>query len=88
MHTVLIAEDDPIFSRILVTKLKKYGDKFEILSAKDGKEAIEILRQKWISLLVTDIQMSKIDGFKLLAYVNEYHPVIPCFVMTAYDTPQ
>lgn len=85
MHTVLIAEDDPIFLKILVTTLKKYGDKFEILCAQDGKEAIEILRQKSISLLVTDIQMPKIDGFRLLAYVNENYPIIPCFVMTAYN---
>lgn len=84
MQTVLIAEDDLVYSKLLVSKLKEYGSRFEVISAKDGKEAIEILRQKTISLLVTDIQMPKIDGFKLLAHMNDVYPAIPCFVMTAY----
>jgi len=88
MHTVLIAEDDLIFLKMLTTALRKYRDKFKFVSAKNGEDAIEILRQKSISLLVTDIQMPKIDGFKLLAHVNEYHPIIPCFVMTAYGSQE
>lgn len=84
MQTVLIAEDDLVYSKLLVSKLKEYGNQFEVISAKDGKEAIEILRQKPIALLVTDIQMPKIDGFKLLAYMNDVFPAIPCFVMTAH----
>jgi YesN/AraC family two-component response regulator len=39
-------------------------------------------------VLVTDIQMPRVDGLVLLAYVNEHHPKLPCLVMTAYGTPQ
>ena len=88
MHKILIAEDDPILSKRLVTILGKHSDIFEVISTKDGKEAIDVLKQMPVSLLITDIQMPKIDGLELLAYVNEHHPAIPCFVMTAYGTPE
>ena len=88
MHKVLIAEDDPILSKRLVTILGKHSDIFEVISTKDGEEAIDVLKQMPVSLLITDIQMPKIDGLELLAYMNEHHPAIPCFVMTAYGTPE
>ena len=37
MHKVLIAEDDPILSKRLVTILGKHSDIFEVISTKDGK---------------------------------------------------
>jgi len=67
-------------------RLQKYNDKFEILLANNGEEAITILEQSNISLLVTDIQMPKVDGLALLAYMNDKHPDIPCIVLTAYLT--
>jgi len=88
MKKILIAEDDRIFLKLLVSKLKKFGDHFDILTAGDGQEAIEILRKTKVSALVTDIQMPKKDGFELLAYTNANHPVIPCFVMTAHSRPE
>jgi CheY-like chemotaxis protein len=88
MKKVLIAEDDAVFLNLLKSELEKYNDRFEVLKAKDGKEAIQILNRTQISLLITDIKMPRIDGLDLLAYVNENFPFIPCFVMTAYETPE
>ena len=50
-------------------------------------EAIETIKGNEISLLVTDLQMPRIDGLGLLAYVHKYHPSIPCIVMSAHGTP-
>lgn len=88
MKKVLIVEDDLKFQRILQTRLQKYKDKFEIVLANNGEEAMGILKQKEISLIVTDVQMPKVDGMKLLAYVNENHHGTPCIVMTAFATPE
>jgi CheY-like chemotaxis protein len=70
----------------LIKALKKYPDKFEVLPAKDGQEAIEILQKQSVSVLVTDIQMPRVNGLALLAHVSRNHPNIPCFVMSAYGT--
>ena len=52
MDNVLIAEDDHIHLKRLITVLRKYGDKFEVIPANDGQEAIDILKQQSVSLLV------------------------------------
>lgn len=84
MEKVLIAEDDLKLQKFLQIQLQKYKDKFETIFVNNGEEAIKILKQKYISLLVTDIQMPKIDGMALLSYINNKHPHIPCIVMTAH----
>jgi len=74
--------------QILKAGLRKYADKFETVTARDGEEAIAILKKEAVALLVTDLQMPKVDGLALLAYMNENHPDIPCIVMSAHGTPQ
>lgn len=88
MDKVLIAEDNPVLQKILKAGLKKYQDQFETITAKDGQEAIEMLETAPVDLLVTDLQMPRIDGLSLLAYMHENHPEVPCIVMTAHGTPQ
>ncbi len=88
MDKVLIAEDDLKLQRFLHGRLEKYKDKFEVICADNGEEAIKILKQKYISLLVTDIVMPKVDGMALLSYINNKHPHIRCIVMTGHATPE
>ncbi len=87
MSKILIADDDTVFLNLLITALEEYSDEFTVLGAEDGKEAIDILEDNNISLVVTDIVMPEVDGLALLAHINEHYPAIPCFVMTAYETP-
>ena len=56
MDKVLIVDDDLKFQRILRTRLQKYKDKFEILLANNGAEAMKVLQQNSISVVVTDIR--------------------------------
>ena len=86
MDKILIVDDDRILCTFIQKRLQKYNDRFEIILAHDGDEAVEVLKQKYISLLVTDIQMPKMDGMALLSYINNKHPHIPCIVMTSYPT--
>jgi CheY-like chemotaxis protein len=82
MEKVLIVEDDPALQKFLSQRLEKYANKFETIQAYNGEEAIEILSKRYISLLVTDIVMPKIDGLALLTYINNNYPQIQCIVMT------
>ncbi len=86
MEKILIAEDDRILSKMIIRALEKHKNKFELFPARDGEEAIAILKQEPISLVITDIQMPRINGIILLAYVHTYHPSTPCFVVTSYGT--
>jgi len=83
MDTILIVEDDVKLQKFLEIRLQKYTNEFEVIFADNGVEGIRILENERISLLVTDINMPKLDGMSLLAYINDTHPHIPCIVMTA-----
>ena len=87
MPTVLIVDDSSMLLNYLEGALAKYADTFSVFFAKDGMEAIDVIKDKDISLIVTDLQMPRIDGLGLLAYVHKYHPSIPCIVMSAHGTP-
>jgi len=86
METVLVAEDDTIQRDLLVRAMAKYAQRFQVIAVSDGEKAIQAIQQTPIDLLITDIYMPRINGLVLLAYVNTYHPRIPCFVITAYGT--
>ncbi len=88
MKKVLVVEDDFKFQRTLQVRLGKYKDEFEVILANNGEEAIAVIEQREISLVVTDIQMPKVDGLELLAYINENHPNIPCIVITVHAIPE
>ena len=88
MDKVLLVDDDYKVLRILWDRLQKYKDKFEVLLAYNGEEAMEVLQQNSISVVITDIVMPKMDGLELLAHVNESYPDVTCFVMTAHETAE
>jgi len=86
MDKILIVEDNPDLLKTLKMGLEKYSDKFETIAARDGAEAITALKKIDISVVVTDLQMPRIDGLSLLAYMKKKHPGIPCIVMSAHGT--
>jgi len=87
VDTILIVDDSSMLINYLESSLTKYNDRFNFIFAKDGMDAIELIKDNEISLIVTDLQMPRIDGLGLLAYVHKYHPSIPCIVMSAHGTP-
>jgi signal transduction histidine kinase/DNA-binding response OmpR family regulator/HAMP domain-containing protein len=65
---LLIVEDDPIES-MSVTELLK-SDDIEILTAADGKAAIELLSQTQIDCVVLDLKLPDMSGFEILEYMS------------------
>ncbi|MFP4477080.1 MAG: response regulator [Desulfatibacillaceae bacterium] len=88
MDTVLIVDDETRFLNLISDALQDYNDKFAVITATDGEKAIERLGAQPVSVLVTDLQMPRVDGLALLSYMNENHPTVPCIVMTGHATPQ
>jgi CheY-like chemotaxis protein len=87
MDKVLIVDDDAQLLTIITDTLKKYRNKFELITAKDGLDAIKVMRKQSVSLVVTDLKMPNVNGLVLLAYMSKNFPTIPCIIMTGYGTP-
>ena len=88
MDTVLIVDDSVMLINYIEEFFQTYKDKFNTITAKDGLEAIEVLKKESVDLLVTDLQMPRVDGLNLLAYTHKYFPGVPCIVMSAHGTPK
>ncbi len=84
---VLIVDDDKNFLLSLKDALRKFEDKFTVELAYNGKEALEILKKKKISLIVSDLKMGEMDGLELLNLISQDYPYIPFILMTAYGSP-
>jgi len=84
---VLIVDDDRILLSLTEIKLKKHENNFTVLTAEDGLQAVAILKENHISLVVTDLQMPHMDGLALLAHLSENYPDIPVIILTAYSSP-
>ena len=62
-------------------------NQFRILTASDGQQALETLQNERVAVLVTEINLPKLDGIELLAFMTREHPSVPCIVMTDYGKP-
>jgi len=84
METVLIVDDEKNYPLILAAVLEEEG--FETMTANSGHEAIEILKNSDVDLVLTDMKMPGMDGIELLENVKAKDPELPVIMMTAYGT--
>lgn len=80
--TVLVVEDDPELNQLLTESLKEY---YSVLSLFDGSEALELIENRPIDLIVSDLMMPNIDGFELCQQVkkSEKWAHIPFILLSA-----
>jgi len=78
---VLLAEDDRDFGNILAQYVTING--FDVILARDGKEAWESFSQSKPDICVLDVMMPEMDGFTLGEKIKESQPDIPLIYLTA-----
>ncbi|WP_067037476.1 sigma-54-dependent transcriptional regulator [Allomuricauda sp. CP2A] len=83
-ENILVVDDDIHILELLSRQLKALD--YHIYKAISVKEALYILNDSPIDLLITDIQMPEVDGLQLLKYVNEHFPKMPKLVVTGYPS--
>ena len=66
---VLLAEDHPVNRTVLVNQINAAG--FAVETAEDGQEAIELFSSGRYALVLTDLNMPRMDGFELVAAIRE-----------------
>jgi two-component system, response regulator FlrC len=85
-YTVLIVEDDDDLREALTETLSMSG--YIPVIAVNGEDALEILQEKSIDMVVSDVQMAKMDGVKLLKRIKTLQADLPVILMTAFGTIQ
>lgn len=80
--TILVIDDELGYRDMLRMDLSVQG--FNVFTAAGGLEALAILAQEEIDLVVTDMKMPKMDGLETVIAIKKNHPGIPIILMTGY----
>lgn len=81
LKNILALDDEPSMRRLLEISLKQAG--YQPVLAENGREALDILRQGGIDLIISDLHMPVMDGLKLLSVMQQEHIEIPAIIVTA-----
>ncbi len=80
---VLVVDDEPEVTFAL--EVLFMGKGYEMLTALDGLQAMRLLRQKPVDLVVLDMKMPGVNGVEVLKYIRQSCPQTRVVVVTAYD---
>ncbi|MBT6225929.1 MAG: response regulator, partial [Candidatus Scalindua sp.] len=83
-HTVLIVDDQESVKLALSRMLSREG--FEVLLAEDGDNALDILREKKVNVMLSSLKMHKMDGLRLLKASKLIKPEVEVILITAHGT--
>jgi len=83
-QTVLIVDDQESIRLALSRMLSKEG--YEVFLAENGESALDILREKKINVMLSDLKMHKMDGLRLLKASKLIKPEVEVILITAHGT--
>jgi two-component system chemotaxis response regulator CheY len=69
---VLVADDDRSIRQLVCTIVRR--EHFEVDSAADGVEAVELLKQHEYAVILLDLMMPRLDGFGVIRHLREHPP--------------
>jgi DNA-binding response OmpR family regulator len=84
--TILITEDEKSAIFLYTEELTEAG--YRVVTAENGYQALGMLEDEPIALLMTDIQMPDMDAFELIPQVREQFPDLPIIVVSAFKNKE
>jgi len=81
---ILVVDDEPNLRRVLSAQLERDG--YDVHTAEDGEQALTILKEHHIDLVITDLRMPRIDGMELLRRAQKLDAELPVVMITAHGT--
>ena len=81
-HKILVVDDDPNILELLTIRLDAAG--YETITANSAEEAINYLDISRPQLVISDVQMSGMDGMALFEHIHRMMPTLPVIILTAF----
>ena len=80
-YRALIVEDDPAIRKLVEKLLLRKG--IDVDSAREGRQAIEKLKDSDYSVLILDLMLPEMNGFEIIEFIKKNHIKIPIAVVSA-----
>ena len=81
--SVLIVDDEEFICSALQRTFKK--EKFDVIAANSGKEALQIIENNSVDIIISDQKMPGMTGTQLLTTVKNTHPEIPRIILSGHS---
>ena len=81
---ILVVDDDERVLLVFHDALMRLGCEFEIVTARNGREALEKAREAPFDLIITDLRMPDVDGIALTEAIREMDTGVVVIWMTAF----
>ncbi len=82
-YRILVVDDEELIRNLVVTFLSRLGH--PCLTAVDGVDALNKMKENRIDVVITDIKMPNMDGITLTGEILAQSPGLPIMVMTAFE---
>jgi len=82
MKTILVVDDEKHMRLLYEEEFKEDG--YEVITASNGREALESVKMRHLDLVILDLRMPEMDGVEFLRTVRETHRDLPIIISTAY----
>lgn len=79
---ILLIDDNKYLLDVFVIRLTMSLRNYRVLTARNGKQGIEILKSSRVEFVLTDLDMPEMDGFQFAEYAQEHFPAVPVFAMS------
>ena len=83
---ILLVDDEVDFVEMLSLRLNEVGEK--VTPAYSGREALEILGQKVVDVVILDIRMPEMDGIETLREIKKRFPLVEVMMLTGHGTTE
>jgi two-component system response regulator GlrR len=81
---LLLVDDDASLLKLLAIRLEAEG--FAVLTAASAEQALQVLRNHPVDLVLTDLRMEGASGLELFSQVRHFYPGLPVIIMSAQGT--
>ncbi len=81
---VMVLDDDPGVAKYCQTVMERSG--YEVITLLDARQAVGVLQQARVDLLLVDIRMPKLDGFQVMELARQHQPDLAIVIMTGFGT--
>lgn len=86
LYNVLVVEDEPMILNNIVKKLEQSDMGFTVAqTAKNGRQALERLRDKLPDVVFTDIRMPLLDGMQLVQQIDAHYSSVRTVILSGYS---